>query len=78
MDLGVIRSLKAKYSKKYNSKYLRSLEKNEDLSIISILNGMQMLASAWNSVSIKTIVRQKSIVTIFVRQKSVLQIKKQL
>lgn len=78
MDLGVIRSLKAKYRKKYNSKDLRSLEKNEDLSIISILNGMQMLASAWNSVSIKTIVRQKSIVTIFVRQKSVLQIKKQL
>ena len=78
MDLGVIRSLKAKYRKKYNSKYLRSLEKNEDLSIISILNRMQMLASAWNSVSIKTIVRQKSIVTIFVRQKSVLQIKKQL
>ena len=78
MDLGVIRSLKAKYSKKYNSKHLRSLEKNEDLSIISILNGMQMLASAWNSVSIKTTVRQKPIVTIFVRQKSVLQIKKQL
>ena len=78
MDLGVIRSLKAKYRKKYNSKDLRSLEKNEDLSIFSILNGMQMLASAWNSVSIKTIVRQKSIVTIFVRQKSVLQIKKQL
>ena len=78
MDLGVIRSLKAKYRKKYNSKDLRSLEKNEDLSIISILNGMQMLASAWNSVSIKTIVRQKSIATIFVRQKSVLQIKKQL
>ena len=78
MDLGVIRSLKAKYRKKYNSKDLRSLEKNEDLPIISILSGMQMLASAQSSVSIKTIVRQKSIVTIFVRQKSVLQIKKQL
>ena len=46
MDLGVIRSLKAKYRKKYNSKDLRSLEKNEDLPIISILSGMQMLASA--------------------------------
>ena len=35
---------------------IRNLEKNEALPAISILNGMQMLVSAWNSVSIETTV----------------------
>ena len=56
MDQGVIRSLKAKYRKNMVRKIIRNLEKNKALSAISILNGMQMLVSAWNSVSIETIV----------------------
>ena len=56
MDQGVIRSLKAKYRKNMVRKIIRNLEKNKALPAISILNGMQMLVSAWNSVSIETIV----------------------
>ena len=56
MDQGVIRSLKAKYRKNMVRKIIRNLEKNKALPTISILNGMQMLVSAWNSVSIETIV----------------------
>ena len=37
-------------------KIIRNLDKNNALPAISILNGMQMLVSAWNSVSIETIV----------------------
>ena len=55
MDQGVIRSLKAKYHKNMVRKIIRNLKKNKALPAISILNGMQMLVSAWNSVSIETI-----------------------
>ena len=56
MDQGVIRSLKSKYLKNMVQKVIRNLEKNKPLLRISILNGMQMLVSAWNSVSTETIV----------------------
>ena len=56
IDQGIIRSLKAKYCKNMVRKIIRNLEKNKALPAISILNGMQMLVSAWNSVSIETIV----------------------
>ena len=56
MDQGVIRSLKAKHRKDMVRKIIRNLEKSKALPAISILNGMQMLVSAWNSVSIETIV----------------------
>ena len=55
MDQGVIRSLKAKYRKNMVRKIITNLEKNKALPAISILNGMQMLVSAWNSVSTETI-----------------------
>ena len=55
MDQGVIRSLKAKYRKNMVRQIIRNLEKNKALPAISILNGMQMLVSGWNSVSIETI-----------------------
>ena len=56
MDQGVIRSLKVKYRKNMIRKIIRNLEKNKALPAISILNGMQMLVSACNLVSIVTIV----------------------
>ena len=56
MDQGVIRSLKAKYRKNMVRKIIRNLEKNKALPEILILNGKQMLVSAWNSVFIETIV----------------------
>ena len=56
MDQGIIRSLKAKYRKNIVRKIIRNLQKNKALPAISILNGMQMLVSAWNSISIETIV----------------------
>ena len=56
MNQGVIRSLKAKYRKNMVQKIIRNLEKNKALPAVSILNGMQMLVSALNSVSIETIV----------------------
>lgn len=56
MDQGVIRSLKTKYCKNIVPKIIRSLVKNKALPTNSILNGMQMLVSAWNSVSIEAVV----------------------
>ena len=55
MDQGLIRSLKAKYRKNMVRKIIRNLEKNKALPAISILNEMQMMVSAWISVSIETI-----------------------
>ena len=60
MDQGVIRSLKTKYRKNMVRKIIRNLEKNKALPAISILNGMQMLVSAWNSVSIETLLQIKN------------------
>ena len=56
MNQGFIRSLKAKYCKNIVPKTIRSFVKNKVLQIISILNGMQMLVFAWNSVSIEAVV----------------------
>ena len=56
MDQGVIRSLKAKYRKKVVRKVIGSLEKNKTLPKISILQGMQMLVSAWDALTPETIV----------------------
>ena len=56
VNQGVIRSLKAKYRKNMVRKIIRNLEKNKALLAISILNGIQILVSTWNSVSIETIV----------------------
>ena len=56
LDQGVIRSLKTKYCKNIVPKIIRSLVKNKALPTNSILNGMQMLVSAWNSVSIEAVV----------------------
>ena len=56
IDQGVIRSLKAKYRKNMFPKIIRNLGKNKALPAVSILNGMQMLISAWDTVSIETIV----------------------
>ena len=55
MYQGVINSLKAKHCKNVIRKIIRSLEKNKALPTNSILNEMQMLVSAWNSVSTETI-----------------------
>ena len=54
MDQGVIRSLKAKYRKNMVQRIIRSLEKNIALPVVSILKAMQMLASAWNTVTTET------------------------
>ena len=56
MDQGVIRPLKAKYRNNMVRKIIRNLEKNKALPAILILNGIQMVVSAWNSVSIETII----------------------
>ena len=55
-DQGVIRPLKAKYRKKVVRKVIGSLEKNKTLPKISILQGMQMLVSAWDALTPETIV----------------------
>ena len=56
MDLGVIRSIKAKYGTNVVRKIIRSLEKNKTLPKILLLHGMQMLVSAWNALTTETIV----------------------
>ena len=56
MDQGVIRSLKAIYRRNIVRKYIRSLDRTKTLPKISLLSGMQMLCSAWDSVDSSTIV----------------------
>ena len=53
MDL---KSLKAMYRKKMVEKIIRRLEKNNALPDVSTLKAMQVLVSAWNPASAKTIV----------------------
>ena len=56
MDQGVIHSLKAKYRKNVVQKIIQSVEKKKTLPKISLLQGMQMLLSAWDALSTQTIV----------------------
>ena len=56
MDQGVIRSLKAKYRKNVVRKIIQSVEKKKTLPKILLLQGMQMIVSAWDELSTKTIV----------------------
>ena len=56
MDQGFIRSLKAKYRKNVDWKIIQSVEKKKTLPKISLLQGMQMLVSAWDALSTRTIV----------------------
>ena len=56
MDQGVIRSLKAKYRQNIVRRFITSINKDNCLPKISILDGMQMLVSAWNLVPEETIV----------------------
>ena len=62
MDQGVIRSLEARYHKNVVRKIIQSLEKKKTLPKTLLLQGMQMLMSAWNALSTQTIVNcfQKS------------------
>ena len=55
MDQGDIRSFKAKYCKNVVRKIIRNLEKKKTLPKISLLQGMQMLVSAWDALSTQTI-----------------------
>ena len=56
MDQGVIHSLKAKYRKNVVRKIVQTVEKEKTLPKISLLQGMQMLVSAWDALSTQTIV----------------------
>ena len=56
MDQGVIRSLKAIYRKHVARKIIQCVERNKSLPKISLLQGMQMLVSAWDAVTTKTVV----------------------
>ena len=62
MDQGVIRSLEARYRKNVVRKIIQSLEKKKTLTKNLLLQGMQMLISAWNALSTQKIVNcfQKS------------------
>ena len=55
-EQGVIRSLKAKYRKNVVRKIIQSVEKKKTLLKISLLQGMQMLDSAWDALSTQTTV----------------------
>ena len=55
---GVIRSLKAKYPKNVVRKIIQNVEKKKTLPKISLLQGMQMLVSAWDARSTQTIASQ--------------------
>ena len=55
MDQGVLRSLKAKYRKNVARKIIQRVEKKKALPKISLLQGMQMLVSAWDVLSTQTI-----------------------
>ena len=56
VDQGIVKSLKAKYRKNTVEKTIRSLGKSNAMPEVLILKAMQMLVSAWNAVSTKTIV----------------------
>ena len=55
MDQGVIHSLKAKYRKNVVRKVVQTVEKEKTLPKISLLQGMQMLVSAWDALSTQKI-----------------------
>ena len=55
MDQGVIRSLKEIYRKNVIWKIIQSVEKTKSLPKISLLQGMQMLFSAWVALLTQTI-----------------------
>ena len=56
MDQGVNCSLKTKYRKNVVRKIIQSVEKKKTLPKVSLLQGMQMLVSAWDALSTQTIV----------------------
>ena len=56
MDQGFVRSLKAIYRRNIARTYVRSLDRTKTFSKISLLSGMQILCSAWDSVDSSTIV----------------------
>ena len=56
MDQGVIRCLKAHYSKRLVKLILHNLNSNKPLPKVSFLAASQLLVSAWNEVSQATIV----------------------
>ena len=56
MDQGVIRCLKAHYSKRLVKLILHNLNSNKPLPKVSFLAALQLLVSAWNEVSLATIV----------------------
>ena len=56
MNQGVIRSLKAKYHRNVVRKIIQSVEKKKTLPKILLLQGMQMLVSAWDALAMQTIV----------------------
>ena len=61
MDQGVIRSLKAKYRKNVVRKIIQNVEKKKTLPKISLLQGMQMLVSAWDALSTQMVVNYESL-----------------
>ena len=63
MDRGVIRSLKAHYTKRLAKLILRSLNFNKPLPKVWLLTASQLLVSAWNEV------RQTTIVNCFKKAK---------
>ena len=56
MDQDVIRSLKAKYRKNVVWEIIQSVEEKKTFPKISLLQGMQMLVSAWDAILTQTIV----------------------
>ena len=56
MDQGVICSLKAQYHKNVVHKIIQSVEKKKTLPKIYLLLEMQMLLTAWDAVTTKTVV----------------------
>ena len=51
MDIGVIRSLKARYRRKIVGLFIKVFDENETLQKDSIFQAMKDLASSWNAVS---------------------------
>ena len=56
MDQGVIRSLKAKYRRRAVQRMIDEIDKEKEITKISILDAMKYLAQSWESVSSQTIV----------------------
>ena len=55
MDQDVIRSIKAKYRKNIFQKVIQIVGKKKSLPKISLLQGIQMLASGWDALPTQTI-----------------------